>query len=316
MKIPNKCMPKQTMIALYKMMYDVDKILNKYSIKYFIDAGTLLGAIRHKGLIPWDDDLDIGILSKDYNRLITILKDVEQYGYNFSIDGDIIKVFIKNLWIRDQKNYLWGTPTLDIFIWKEKNNKIVYKSISQRKKWKNYWYYKDDMFPLKKYKFWNYEVYGPNNGRAYCDRTFPKWETTFIAETRNESNPQIKAVTKVKTIEVDEINQDTSFLSKKLKENIKRDISFFLKCFNDKVFTDEDKLKTIKILLDSFDKDNIPSNIKEIMDFEFDKYYNSDCSTDSEEDISDNESEMSEDNKLQQIEEEDDDYNYDELEGL
>ena len=54
------------------------------------------------------------------------------------------------------------------------------------------------------------------------------------------------------------------------------------------------------------------------MDFEFDEYYNSDCSTDTEEDISDNESEKNEDNKLQKIEEEDDDddYNYDELEGL
>ena len=50
-------------------------ICNKHNIKYSLEAGTLLGAIRHKGFIPWDDDLDVTILYQDYDRLIEILNE-------------------------------------------------------------------------------------------------------------------------------------------------------------------------------------------------------------------------------------------------
>lgn len=51
----------------------VDDICRKNNLNYFVVGGTLIGTIRHKGYIPWDDDIDIGMPMKDYKKLIQII---------------------------------------------------------------------------------------------------------------------------------------------------------------------------------------------------------------------------------------------------
>lgn len=55
---------------LVTMLSAFDRMCRKYNIRYSLDSGTLLGAIRHKGFIPWDDDIDLIIPRPDYERLL------------------------------------------------------------------------------------------------------------------------------------------------------------------------------------------------------------------------------------------------------
>lgn len=63
---------RQTQLVELKLLQIIDIICKKHSIPYWLDGGTLLGAIRHGGFIPWDDDADICMLRKDYEYFLQI----------------------------------------------------------------------------------------------------------------------------------------------------------------------------------------------------------------------------------------------------
>ncbi len=70
---------KQAWAAELEVITEIDRVCKKHNIQYFADWGTLLGAVRHGGFIPWDDDLDIVMKREDYIKFMTVARfDMEE----------------------------------------------------------------------------------------------------------------------------------------------------------------------------------------------------------------------------------------------
>lgn len=64
---------REVQLALLELLTEFDKICKKHGLRYSLSAGTLLGAVRHKGFIPWDDDADVCMPRPDYEKFVKII---------------------------------------------------------------------------------------------------------------------------------------------------------------------------------------------------------------------------------------------------
>ena len=65
---------RQWQMRMLEIVKAIDTVCRRHKIKYWLDFGTLLGAVRHKGFIPWDDDLDVSVFKEDYHKLLFLLE--------------------------------------------------------------------------------------------------------------------------------------------------------------------------------------------------------------------------------------------------
>ena len=96
-KSPNhdslKICPPNIVKILYQLAYDTHQIFKSHNIQYWCNSGTLLGAIRHGGIIPWDDEIDIGMMKKDQERFLDLTNVFKKCGYSIVSTWFGFKIF-------------------------------------------------------------------------------------------------------------------------------------------------------------------------------------------------------------------------------
>ncbi len=192
---------REYQLAETELLRIFHEVCRKLNLTYWLDWGTLLGAVRHNGFIPWDDDLDVAMPREDYNKAKTVLVDeFSRLGFNTVIknaiyiwnekigvaldifavdsveyDGDIVKLQKKakdfySECIRIYEPGGWRNmedvdELREKMIPAEKGKLIYYNAVETCGRL--YAFKPEDIFPLKKHTFEQYEFFVPNNENVY-----------------------------------------------------------------------------------------------------------------------------------------------------
>jgi len=165
---------------LSQMFKEFNIICRKYKLKYWCVSGTLIGVLRHKGWIPWDNDIDVAMLESDYQKFKKYAKN--ELSPNLWLQDsdndrrykrrglDCIKkirhlhsCYIERSLIEDNKTSFNGL-SLDIFVYRKEGDMLKF-DCQIDKDIKDLAY--TDVFPLREKKFDNMKVYIPNKYQQY-----------------------------------------------------------------------------------------------------------------------------------------------------
>ena len=181
-KISNEChdiqITDQTVIdKLYYIMKNFDEVTREKNFEYIACAGTLLGAIRHGKIIPWDDDLDVIV---DIDNIDDLTNKIfpELFKRNLTIERGVLT--------NNYRILIKGTryPYMDIFFYVKKGKYFVPKSM-----YYSLMYPKEKklplkmIFPTKRYKLGDIEISGVNNAEKYLKKIYSPKVMEEIAGT-------------------------------------------------------------------------------------------------------------------------------------
>ena len=164
---------------LYALLAQVQSLLQDAGIAFFLESGSLLGAARHQGLIPWDDDIDLSVEMRDEKKLLTLMKEVmPRYGFR----GVLERGFIWKISSED-KPHVW----VDIFLVTSFEDDTVHYAAKQgRCLWPQNYYRKAEIFNKQseldcvELPFGPLQVKAPRGFSKYLDRAYGGWRRYAI----------------------------------------------------------------------------------------------------------------------------------------
>lgn len=178
---------------IYDMMKTFDELCRSHGIHYFANSGTLLGAVRHKGIIPWDDDADVGIMLEDKVKLINLTEELRQRGIIFITNPVGMSHFYQLRFdpkvLREKYNALESeAANLDIFLYqKMENGKIDFCSPTFRSLFPNEYFSESELSEIVDYPFGPdskaFPIRGIRSATDYLHRTYGKDCLEFGVQT-------------------------------------------------------------------------------------------------------------------------------------
>lgn len=189
---------------LYQIVYDVKRLFELYKIRYWGIGGTFLGAVRHGGIIPWDDDADFGIMHTDLHRFRKLQQVLLKLGYKVTKMFFGYKIYYAN---RPTGEFDYSFPNLDIFVYKldKDTNRYIQYYKSARDTWPKEYYSADQINNLKKLQFGSYKIACPSGHQKTFNRYFGKdWNEIAYREYDHEKEESVEKV-KVKLTSSDRV---------------------------------------------------------------------------------------------------------------
>ena len=144
---PDGSLLRRQQLRMLELLQAVDAICRKHQIPYWLSSGTLLGAIRHDGFIPWDDDLDIEMMRDDYLRLMALLPQELPSTMALQTHESDPAYFFCYAKVRDRRSRLQEGNRYDR-AWKEQGIYI-------------------DIFPLERQRMWIHRLSEQTIGHMY-----------------------------------------------------------------------------------------------------------------------------------------------------
>jgi lipopolysaccharide cholinephosphotransferase len=184
----------------YDLMMKVDTIFSRHRLPYCGTCGTLLGLVRHGGMIPWDDDIDVAIRATNCPLLESLQPDLNEVGlelYYYPI-YDFYKIFPKDgLPITKgtgEELYPWKYPFLDIFPLIEKDGKITYRYEG----WQQYYptdYFLPEEFTFVDLPFGPMKLPSPVGSLNYLRRMYGEaWNDVAYVKYSHRHEKSVKKV--------------------------------------------------------------------------------------------------------------------------
>lgn len=180
---------------LYHLMYITDRIFAKNKIEYWVDSGTLLGVVRHQGLIPWDDDVDIKVWNRDSKRIERTTKEFAKYNVVLMPNMFGYKIFFNDA--EEIKGYKWKYPAIDVFVVNLSldKRKILFSRYDAQRWFGECYNDPNKLYPLKRARFGSFTVSVPSAAECieFCKRCYGRdWNTHAYAGYDHENEKMVK----------------------------------------------------------------------------------------------------------------------------